>query len=59
MEPIQVVQKVAYEGNYRPPIPQCPYPPLVEIMTSCWQDNPNARPSFQQVWDILSHNRLI
>ena len=51
-----VIQKVAFDPHnlFRPPIPQCPYPLLVDLMIQCWSDNPVNRPSFPQIWEILS-----
>jgi serine/threonine protein kinase len=41
------------DNNFRPDVPtDCP-PCIAKLMTDCWQKNPRARPSFDQIVHIL------
>jgi len=54
LKPYQVVISVATEG-LRPDIQEHSIPPYFEkIITQCWNDNPDDRPEFNQLRDILS-----
>lgn len=49
---IEVLTQVSME-NYRPPIkPETPEP-LQDIITSCWETNPEDRPSMAEVYEML------
>ena len=55
LNPMQLIGQVAYnKPSLRPPIPpNCPCPELIDLMCQCWHDDPNVRPTFQQVLDFL------
>jgi len=47
------IRAICY-NHQRPPIPPDTPTALVELITSCWQANPDARPSFSQIVDTLN-----
>jgi len=48
MPPFQVIFQVGREGM-RPPVPKTAPPDYIKLMTDCWAENPNARPSMREV----------
>ena len=51
LNPHQVIGLVAYKnpGGRPSPIPACPYPELIQLMTQGWDDAPNKRPFFPEI----------
>jgi len=48
LKPLEILFKVAKDG-FRPTIP-AGFPPVISaLMQRCWAQNPNERPTFQQV----------
>jgi serine/threonine protein kinase len=47
------IRAVCY-NHHRPTIPPDTPPVLVELITSCWQANPDLRPNFSQIVDTLN-----
>jgi hypothetical protein len=47
------VMEYVSSGKRIPKQPDCP-DKLYKIMVDCWNDNPNARPSFLEVLELLS-----
>lgn len=39
----------------RPPIPEDLVPSLKNLMTACWDPDPNKRPSFKEIIDQLDN----
>lgn len=56
MTPLQAAVGVVQKG-LRPPIPQGTPSGLAEIMEACWEANPDARPSFSQLYQMLAEVR--
>ncbi|OMO83114.1 hypothetical protein CCACVL1_11550 [Corchorus capsularis] len=52
MEGLQAASLVVKSGA-RPPIPEDCLPSLSGIMTSCWHTNPDARPAFTKIIEML------
>ena len=48
MDPPQIVQAVI-NSDLRPPLPQDINPQLKDLMTLCWDRDPNVRPSFDEI----------
>ena len=40
---------------FRPPIPNGSPNTFVNLMTSCWAENPRERPPFSKITEILKH----
>ena len=54
MEPVQLIQMIAYkQPSLRPPIPNCQFPQVIDLMQRCWHDDPSVRPDFQYALDVL------
>lgn len=54
LNPNQVIGQVAYQQpGMRPPIPNCPYPGLINLMTRNWDNDPNVRMLFPQILEQL------
>lgn len=54
LNPNQVIGQVAFQSpGMRPPIPPCPYPALINLMTRLWDNDPNQRLLFPQVMEAL------
>lgn len=54
LAPNQLIGLIAYQKPpFRPPVPSCPYPLLLDIMKQCWDDNPDARPGLADVVNKL------
>ena len=50
MNPHQIIGLVAFQKpGGRPPIPECPIPALLELMTQGWDDVPASRPTFAEI----------
>lgn len=52
MNPMQMGFAVGSQG-YRPPLPADAPPGLTDLISSCWQDEPQQRPTFSQVLHML------
>ncbi|KAF5194324.1 Serine/threonine-protein kinase CTR1 [Thalictrum thalictroides] len=52
LSPAQVVGAVAFQ-NRRLVVPQNTCPELASLMESCWADQPEQRPSFAIIVDVL------
>lgn len=52
MPPFQVVLAVGSK-EMRPEIPKTSSKDWVELMTNCWNENPNWRPNFDEIMTIL------
>lgn len=54
--PMAIVKHVTIEKK-RPNMasipPDCP-PPMIELMTQCWAEDPNLRPSFTEIIERLT-----
>ncbi|EGC37943.1 hypothetical protein DICPUDRAFT_53617 [Dictyostelium purpureum] len=48
MKPMKMAHLAAYE-SYRPPIPLTTPPKWKELLTQCWDTNPDKRPTFKQI----------
>eukprot|EP00029_Vermamoeba_vermiformis_P007415 TRINITY_DN320_c0_g1_i4.p1 TRINITY_DN320_c0_g1~~TRINITY_DN320_c0_g1_i4.p1 ORF type:complete len:763 (+),score=94.63 TRINITY_DN320_c0_g1_i4:773-3061(+) len=53
VDPLEVAVKIKNE-SYHPSVPQNVDPVLREIMLSCWQPEPNNRPSMEQICEKLN-----
>jgi serine/threonine protein kinase len=53
IDPLEVAVKIKND-SYHPSIPQNVDPVLREIMLSCWQPDPNNRPSMEQICNKLN-----
>ena len=54
MEAAKLIQLVAFvKPPIRPPLPQCIYPQIIELMQQCWCEDPNSRPDFVYILDVL------
>jgi len=51
MDPLDIARLVF--AGYRPPIPQQLPPSLRTLLQWCWQQDPDARPSFKQIREVL------
>ena len=49
----EVVERVGLQGE-RPPFPEQTPEEYSLLMSSCWGENPSARPSFEQVAECLN-----
>ncbi len=53
----QILFKLSTEPDFRPKINESKIPPnerwLTEIMRQCWSSDPNQRPSFEQICEML------
>lgn len=47
------IRAICY-NNHRPTIPSDTPPVLVELITTCWQANPELRPNFSQIVDTIN-----
>lgn len=52
--PLQAAVGVVQRG-LRPTVPQTCHPVVAQVMQYCWQPDPNARPEFEQVVELLRH----
>ncbi|KAM0055159.1 putative dual-specificity kinase TKL-Pl-4 family [Helianthus debilis subsp. tardiflorus] len=52
LSPLQAAVGVVQQG-LRPPIPKQTHPKLIELLESCWQQNPTLRPNFTDILDKL------
>ncbi|KAI5581973.1 hypothetical protein BDE02_07G054100 [Populus trichocarpa] len=52
LTPLQAAVGVVRKG-LRPTIPKHTHPKLAELLETCWQQDPNQRPNFSQIIDIL------
>ncbi|KAL3843336.1 hypothetical protein ACJIZ3_000739 [Penstemon smallii] len=52
LTPLQAAVGVVQKG-LRPTIPKNTHPKLVELLEKCWQRDPNLRPDFSEVIEIL------
>lgn len=50
--PLTILWK-AYSGSRPPPIADCP-DVLMDLIVRCWDKEPNARPTMQEVFDVLT-----
>ena len=54
LNPNQVIGQVAFQQpGMRPPIPHCPHPQLIELMTRLWDNNPQVRLLFPEILQTL------
>jgi len=52
--PMQLIGRVAFQKpSLRPPIPDCEYPGMIDLMIRCWHDVPGVRPTFEQALQQL------
>eukprot|EP01130_Rhizamoeba_saxonica_P005192 TRINITY_DN2079_c0_g1_i1.p1 TRINITY_DN2079_c0_g1~~TRINITY_DN2079_c0_g1_i1.p1 ORF type:complete len:629 (-),score=115.50 TRINITY_DN2079_c0_g1_i1:72-1925(-) len=55
MEPLQFAYKISNE-NYRPSIPsEIVKPQHRSLIETCWSSNPDERPTFHRIYEILSN----
>ncbi|KAI8025342.1 Serine/threonine-protein kinase STY46 [Camellia lanceoleosa] len=52
LTPLQAAVGVVQKG-LRPTIPKNTHPKLAELLERCWQHDPNLRPAFSEIIDIL------
>ncbi|EFA75541.1 hypothetical protein PPL_11046 [Heterostelium album PN500] len=52
MKPMKMANLAAHE-SYRPPIPLTTNPKWKELITMCWDSNPDRRPTFKQIIDHI------
>lgn len=52
LTPLQAAVGVVQKG-LRPPIPNNSHPKLAELLERCWQQDPNHRPDFSEIIEIL------
>lgn len=52
--PLQAAVGVVQRG-LRPTIPPSCHPVIAQVMQYCWQPDPNARPEFEQIVELLKH----
>lgn len=52
LTPLQAAVGVVQEG-LRPPIPKSTHPKLAQLLDRCWQQNPDLRPDFNEIINIL------
>ncbi|XP_047315989.1 serine/threonine-protein kinase STY8-like [Impatiens glandulifera] len=52
LTPLQAAVGVVQEG-LRPPIPISTHPKLAQLLDRCWQQNPDLRPDFNEIINIL------
>lgn len=52
LTPLQAAVGVVQKG-LRPAIPKNTHPKLAELLERCWQQEPNLRPDFSEIIDIL------
>ena len=55
--PLQAAVGVVQRG-LRPTIPPSCHPVMAQVMQYCWQPDPNARPEFEQIVELLKHTEL-
>jgi sterile alpha motif and leucine zipper-containing kinase AZK len=53
LQPFQVVLAVGTQG-LRPPIPEGTAPKVVELLKTCWHEDPSRRPSFDDIILMLN-----
>ena len=53
-----VAQNVSSKTDYRPSVPKNVPKEYVELMSKCWEYNPNKRPSFNDIIDTLNKMKL-
>ena len=46
------------QRGLRPTIPPSCHPVMAQVMQYCWQPDPNARPEFEQIVELLKHTEL-
>nr|AFC37605.1 serine threonine protein kinase [Piper colubrinum] len=54
LTPVQAAVGVVQKG-LRPTIPKHTHPKLAELLERCWQQDPNGRPDFAEITEILQH----
>ncbi|KAK3038896.1 hypothetical protein RJ639_028618, partial [Escallonia herrerae] len=54
MSPLQAAVGVV-QKRLRPTIPSHTHPEIVELLESCWEQEPSLRPEFSQIIDTLQH----
>ena len=52
--PLQAAVGVVQRG-LRPTIPPSCHPVMAQVMQYCWQSDPNVRPEFEQIVELLKH----
>jgi serine/threonine protein kinase len=50
--PAEIGKAIAVK-EFRPPIPDCVAPAVSDLITDCWAQDPNNRPSFEAILDRL------
>ena len=43
------------QRGLRPTIPPSCHPVMAQVMQYCWQSDPNVRPEFEQIVELLKH----
>nr|GMC67705.1 serine/threonine-protein kinase STY17-like [Ipomoea batatas] len=53
LTPLQAALGVVQQG-LRPTVPKDTHPKIVELLEKCWQPDPNQRPEFSEILEILN-----
>ena len=56
MDPIAVTRAVVIEKK-RPKLPKCP-PALQSLITRCWDNNPDERPTFAEIYRLFATGKV-
>ncbi|EAY10269.1 TKL family protein kinase [Trichomonas vaginalis G3] len=58
LDPPQIIAQVMIH-DLRPPLPQTVNPGLKDLITRCWDRNPDRRPSFEEIVKMFYKNQII
>jgi hypothetical protein len=58
LDPVTVAMKVVYE-DLRPTIPDNCYSLWIDLMKACWAKNPEFRPSFSQICEVIDGQTFV